>query len=211
MHGPLDVAAEGQDVAAFAHRDGEADRRLAVDPEHRLRRIGIAAVNLGDVAQPDQAAVRDKIDRQDVLLGLERARDADGSLSLPVCMVPAGLTISAPAARRSERTGRSPARELLNRELDEDLFILGAEDLDLRHVRHLQEPRANVLDIVPQLAMSEAVRGEAVDDSEGITELIVEARADDAGRQGVAHIGDAFADVIPDVGNLARRSSRPSA
>ena len=64
-HGLLDIPAEGQNIAAFAHRDGNADGRFSVDPEHRLRRIRIVAVNLGDVAQPDQTAVRDEIHRQD--------------------------------------------------------------------------------------------------------------------------------------------------
>ena len=34
--------AEDEVVAALRHRDGEPDRRLAIEPEHRLRRIGIA-------------------------------------------------------------------------------------------------------------------------------------------------------------------------
>ena len=76
VHGPLHVAAERQDVAAVAHGDGEADRRLAVDAEHGLRRIDVAAPDLGDVAQPDQAAVDGEVDGQDVLLGVEGAGDA---------------------------------------------------------------------------------------------------------------------------------------
>jgi hypothetical protein len=54
-HLALDVAAEGQDVARIAHGDGHADGRLAVDAEHRLRRVGIDAAHIGDVAQPDDA------------------------------------------------------------------------------------------------------------------------------------------------------------
>ena len=34
----------------------EADRRLAVDAEHRLRRIGEAAPDRGDVAEAQHAA-----------------------------------------------------------------------------------------------------------------------------------------------------------
>ena len=77
VHHPLDVAAEGQNVATFAHGNGEADGRLAVHPEQGLRRIAVAAMDLGDVAQPDQAAVRNEVDRADVLLGLERAGNAE--------------------------------------------------------------------------------------------------------------------------------------
>ena len=57
-HGLLDVAPEGQDVAAFAHGDGEPDAVLSVDAEHRLRRVGGAARDARDVAQADDPAVR---------------------------------------------------------------------------------------------------------------------------------------------------------
>ena len=53
--------------------------------------------------------------------------------------------------------------------------------------------------------MAETVRGEAVDDSVGVAELIVEAGADHASGKRVAHIGHAFADVVPDIGNFRRR------
>ena len=94
------------------------------------------------------------------------------------------------------------AGELLHRELDEDPLVLRAQDLDLRDVGDLQQLRADVLDIVAQLAMREAVGREAVDDAEGVAELVVEAGPDDAGRQRVAHVADALAHVIPDVGHL---------
>ena len=44
----------------------------------------------------------------------------------------------------------------------------------------VQKLGADVLDIVAQFAMREAVRGEAVDDAEGVAELVVEAGSDDA-------------------------------
>jgi hypothetical protein len=50
--------------------------------------------------------------------------------------------------------------------------------------------------------MSEPVRSDAVDDPENIAEFVVEAGAHHACRQGVTHIADALANVIPDVGNL---------
>ena len=59
--------------------------------------------------------------------------------------------------------------------------------------------------MVTQLAMGEPIGGEAVDDPEGIAELVVEARTDDAGRQGMPHVADAFADMVPDVRHLAGR------
>src|SRR5262245_2049990 len=56
--------------------------------------------------------------------------------------------------------------------------------------------------MVAQLAMSEAVGREAVDDPERIAEIVVEARTDHAGRQRMAHVADALAHVVPDVGNF---------
>ena len=67
-HGVLDVLAERKDVAAVAHGDGKPDRGLAVDAEHRLRRIGKAAPDVGDVAQAQHAAADDEVDVANVLL-----------------------------------------------------------------------------------------------------------------------------------------------
>ena len=50
--------------------------------------------------------------------------------------------------------------------------------------------------------MSEAVGREAVDDPERIAELIVEAWPDDARRQSVTHVADAFANMVPGVRNF---------
>ena len=67
----------------------------------------------------------------------------------------------------------------------------------------LQQLRADVVDVVPQLAVGEAVRGEAVDDAVGVAELVVEAGPDDALRQGVADVADLLAHLVPDVRHLA--------
>ena len=73
----------------------------------------------------------------------------------------------------------------------------------------LQQFRADVFDVVAKLALREAVGREAVDDAERVAELVVEARSDDASRQRVAHIADALADVIPDIGHLPGRGVCP--
>ena len=64
--------------------------------------------------------------------------------------------------------------------------------------------------MVAQFAMREAVARKAVDDSERIAEIVVEAGPDDTGRQGVADITDILANVIPGVGNFLFRSRCPS-
>ena len=74
VHRLLDIPAEGQNVAAFPHRNGDADGAVSVHPEHRLRRIGVGSAHGGDVAQPDQPAIGDKIHRQDVAHRFKRPR-----------------------------------------------------------------------------------------------------------------------------------------
>ena len=205
-HRRVQVAAEGQDVAAVAHRDGQPDGLLAVDAEHGLRRIRVAAADGGDVAQADHAPVRDEVDVQDVLFGVEAARDAQRELLV------AGLDdarrqdhVLGPERVHEGRLVEPEAGELLGRELDEDGLVLRPQHLDLENVRHAQQPRADVLGVVAQLAMREAVGGEAVDDPERVAELVVEERSHHAGRQGVAHVGDALAHVVPGVVDLPGR------
>ena len=80
VDGLFDIAAEAENVAAVAHGDGEADGGLAIDAEHRLRRVGQRAAHFGDVAQADQAAVGQEIDVEQVIFGAEGAGHADRQL-----------------------------------------------------------------------------------------------------------------------------------
>ena len=210
-HGLRDVAPEGQDVAARAHGDGEPDALLSIDAEHRLRRVGGAARDVRDVAQADHPAVRDEVDGQDVLLGPERARDADEDLLVPGLHHARGGDGVLGLQRGDQRGAVDPeARQLLGRELDVDALVLGPEDVDLRDVRQLEELLADVVDVVPQLPVGEPVRGEAVDDAVGVAELVVEAGADDVLRQRVADVADLLAHLVPDVRHLRRAASSPS-
>ncbi len=121
-------------------------------------------------------------------------------------MTPAGRTHVLRLQGREDRLEvQAQAGEPLDRELDVDLLVLRAQHLDLRDVGHLQQPRARRLDVVAQLAEVEAVGGEAVDDAEGVAEVVVEERPDHAGGQRLAHVADIATDLVPDVGNLRRR------
>ena len=194
------IAAKRQNVATVAHGDGEADRRLAVDAKHRLRRIGIAAPDRRNVAQPDQPSVGQEIDVEEVRFRPEGAGNTEQNL----------LIASFERARRTDRILRSQRRDqrraidakpgqLLGRKLDIDLLVLRAEELDLRHVRNLKQTRADVLDVVAEFAVREAVGGEAVDQAERVAEVVVEAGSDHAGRQRAADIADVLAHLVPDV------------
>jgi hypothetical protein len=171
-----------------------------------LRGIDVASPDLGDVAQTDQAAVRGDIDGHDVLLGAEGAGDPQRQL-LVAGLQRAGRSDRVLGAQRRDDVAAIDAQSghLLRGELDDNGLVLGAQDLDLGYIRHAQQSRTDGLDMVAQLTVRKTIGGEAVDDAKGVAELVVEARPDDAGRQGVADITDALADVIPDVGDLARR------
>ena len=180
-YGVFDIASKSEHVAALAHGDGEPDTLLPVDAEHRLRRVGGPARDLRDVAEAnDPTVLCDEVDRQKVLLGPERTRDADQDLFVP------GLD----DARRGDgvlglQCGdqfgavNPQTRQLLGREFNVDALVLGPNDIDLGYIRQPEELLADVNDVISQLAVGEPVGGEAVDDPISVAELIVEGGADD--------------------------------
>ena len=142
---------------------------------------------LRDVAHADHPPAGDEVDVQDVLLGPEGARDPQRDALVPGLDDAGGADIVLGADRGQERLAvDAQARQLLHRELDEDHLVLGAQDVDLGHVGHVQELGANLLDVVAQLAVGEAVGGEAVDDAEHVAEAVVEERPDRAARAACA-------------------------
>lgn len=207
-HGLLDFVAQSQNVAAVLHGDGKADRGFAVDPELRLRRIDIAAPDLRDIAKAQHPSIDREVDGGNVGFGAKVPRDPHGH-RLDTCLDDAGRPHRVLGPKGCEQGGTvdTEARQLLHRELDEDLFVLRAEDFDLRDVGKAQELRAHVLHIVPEFAPCEAVRREAVNDAERVAELVVEERPERSWRQGVPHVADTLANLIPRVGNLGGGSA----
>ena len=115
--------------------------------------------------------------------------------SSPVSMMP-DVVLGADRGQQG-RAVDAEAGQLLHRELDEDHLVLGADDVDLGDVRHVEELGADLLHVVAQLAVGEAVGGEAVDDAEHVAETVVEERSDDARGQGVPDIVDVVAHALP--------------
>ena len=64
-----DGVAELLDIAALRHRDGEADGILAIEAEHRGRRIDIGPLHFRHVGEPHEAAVDREVDGTDRSLG----------------------------------------------------------------------------------------------------------------------------------------------
>ena len=203
LHGVVEIAAEQKDVAAVAHRHGDAERILAFVAHARLLRIAVAALHVGDVAKAEQLSVRadgnvadrfDRIERtgrtQIDAIGrrLETARCGDRVLRFEHF-----LHLIETHAERGEFGVR---------QFDENLFVLQADQIDLRHVRHAQQFELDAFGVIAELRVVVAFAGQRVDVAERIAEFIVEERPDRAGRQCVADVADFLAHLIEHVGHF---------
>ena len=113
--------------------------------------------------------------------------------------------------RIDQRTVVKPERgKPLGRELDEDLLVLRAEDFDLRDIGHIQQSRPRILDIVSQLSRSEPVGYKAVNDAERLSEVVVEAGANDPLRQRAPDVADVLAHLVPDIRVSSKAVSTPA-
>src|SRR5207344_514097 len=72
----VEVAPELDHVAAGRHRHADAERFAAPEAHPLLRRVEIAAPDLGDIAQPEYAVAGTDRDVADRVLGIEGARGA---------------------------------------------------------------------------------------------------------------------------------------
>ncbi len=78
VHGPLQVLTERDDVGAFLHGHAEAERGLAVLAHEEARRVLVAALDGGDVAQAEHLAVG--LDRHRGNRGGARERPGDAKI-----------------------------------------------------------------------------------------------------------------------------------
>ena len=188
-----------------------ADRGLAVVAEHRLRRVDIGALHGGDVAQAEEAVVGAEVDRLQAFLGGELARDADGDALRPGIDRAARHERVLRLQRLHQRVDVEAERgDLLGRELEIDLLVLHADQIDLGDIADAQELGAQPVGLIAQLAMREAVGDEGVDQRIGVAELVVEERAGDARRQRVADVVDLLAHLVPEAAAPPARSRCPS-
>jgi hypothetical protein len=90
-------------------------------------------------------------------------------------------------------------------ELDEDLFGLLADDIDLVDVWHAQQPLADILGPRLEVREAQAIGSQHIDRRVDVAVLIVEVRTDDARRQLALDIADLLADLIPKLLDLGGR------
>ena len=158
-----------------AHVDADADRRLAVDAKHLGGRVAVAVLDLGDVGQLVEAPVDPEVELGDGFRRQEGAGDVDEHV-LTRRVDDAGGHHGILLGDRREHVVEVELEvgELLRREVQIDLLVLVAEDVDLADIRRAQELGPHGLGEVARLARREAVIGDAVDDAEDIAELVVE-------------------------------------
>ena len=72
-HRLFDIFAKREHVAALAHRNRDSYRWLSTDAEKRLRRVGIAPLDLSQIDEPKQPIVDVEIDLLQVRFGGEPA------------------------------------------------------------------------------------------------------------------------------------------
>jgi len=111
-HRLRDVASEGQDVAAFADRDGEPDAVMSIDAEHRLGGIGGPARDAGDVVQAnDPTFFATKLTARTSSSDRNAPETRTRIFSSAVCTTPGGVTAfwARSAAISSERSIPRPA------------------------------------------------------------------------------------------------------
>ena len=170
-----DVLAELQDVGALGGDHADAERGLAFLAHQKGRRIDIAVGDGCDIAEPEHPAVA--FDRRlgHRLDAVERAGDAQRH-ALRGGLDRAGRhDVVLLGERIEQRLRRDPERRQLGmRELDVDLLVLGAVEIDFRHSRHLQQPLAHAFGGLFQLRVVGAVAGHHVEDGIDVGEFVVD-------------------------------------
>jgi len=195
--------AEYQNVAAILHRHRQANGVLAHEAHARSGRVVEATVHVGHVANAEGAVADPDGELADVVNavevtahpqlqaftgGLEKARGTDRVLLAQGLLH--GLQWYAQGS------------QLEVGQLDPDLFVLQADQLDLAHVPDPLQLDLDAVGIVLEHRIVEAGASQRVDIAEGGTELVVEERALDFRRQGVADVSHLLANLVPQLGNV---------
>src|SRR5262245_21471030 len=91
--------------------------------------------------------------------------------------------------------------QLLRGKFNIDTFILRTKDVGANDLFHRKQSRTRDLDVVAELAMSEAAAGESINDAVGIAQFIVEKWSQKSLGKSIPNVIDLLAHLIPDVRN----------
>ena len=200
---PLEVLAELQDIAAVFHRDGDADGRLTVVVHLRRGRLLIAALDLGDVAEPQDLAARTHWHLADGLDVVELARHAHVDV--------VGVRLDHAGRRHvillRERIGddlRADAElgELGAVHLDVDLLLLLADELDLLDARDVEQQAPRLLGLLAHLLVGVTIARHGVERAVDVVKAVVVVRAVDALWQLRLDVLAEVAHIFPGVAHL---------
>ncbi|MNU93772.1 hypothetical protein D3C71_837210 [compost metagenome] len=204
--GGMQRLAQRNDVAALGHGDAQRNHFLPLVTHLHGGRVHIAALDLGDIAQA-QLCARRATDRH----GAQVFNGVELTLHPHLHLVLRGLNSSGALhgvllAQLGQHLVHVQAqlRQALLRDFDEQLFVLHAKQLNLGDIGHTQQLLACVVGKLLEFGVAEALGLQRVDHAIHIAKVVVEERALDALRQGVAHVAHLLAHAVPDVGHLAR-------
>ncbi|MNH16384.1 hypothetical protein D3C79_760260 [compost metagenome] len=199
VHALFQRRTEHLDVAAGLHADGQAKGCLAVVTEHWRGWVDIAALDVGDISQAEEAVVDPQVDglqvffrgklpgrahRDALRAGLDHAGRRHRILRLK-CLHYLALV-------------NAQGSQLAGGEVQVQHFVLGADQLDLADVGYIADLGPCLFHVVPQLAQGQAVSGKGIDRTEYITEFVVEARPLDTGGKFATNVLDFLAHLVPD-------------
>jgi hypothetical protein len=177
----MEILFQSEDVAAGAHRKRDADRVLTIDAEDRLWRVGVATPDGRDVAQAQHLSAKGKVHLLQVFLGLK----APGHIHehcLILRLDCAGGDHGVLSDKRLDQFHAVHAEfsQAVRRELDIDALVLSAQELGFGNIFHAQQTRARLFRVIAQLPVTEAVRGEGINDPVSVAEFIIEERPQNA-------------------------------
>ncbi|MCY1405577.1 hypothetical protein D9M71_208210 [compost metagenome] len=184
-------------IPALAHDDAQQQGRFAAVADQEGRRVFIAAPDRGDVRQLQRAALRHHWRVADLLQLIEGAIQAQEHLR-PLGFHGTGRGQGVLPVERGEHLLRADAQggQALMGELDEDALGLLADDINLLHPRHVQQPLAQHLRVAHQPALRFAPGLEREQGEGDVGILVVDHRADHAGRQRLRLVADLLARLV---------------
>ena len=200
----IQVFAQRDDIAAFLHRHAYPYSGHALKAHLRLVWIGIAAFDVGHILEQHRAfadldwQLGDLVDATETP-GRAQVDAVAGGFKAASGVHAVPLLQSVDDVLRAE----TQIGELLVGQINVDLFVLHADDIDLGHTRHAQQFLAQIVGGVAQLRHAETVAGQREYIAEGFAEIVVEKRPLHALRQAALDIADTLAYLIEKVRHVA--------
>ena len=164
-HRLLQVLAERDDVGSVGHRDAEPDGRLAAFANDVGRRVLVAALDRGDVAEPEYASVGLHWHGGDGFGAGEGASDPYiDAVGRRIDRSAGDHSVLLGDAVEDLLGGYAEGGELRVAELDKDLLRALADDIDLVDVGDAQQSLADVLGTRLKVGEAQAISGQHIDD-----------------------------------------------